>query len=72
MRLLSLVLTLVIISGLLVYYKDAILSTSSDPDQTVTQQSKQIIDSAKESGEELRKALEAQQKQMDNLQNNNR
>ena len=72
MRLLSLVLTLVIISGLLVYYKDAILSTNADPDQTVTQQSKQIIDSAKESGEELRKALEAQQKQMDNLQNNNR
>ena len=72
MRLLSLVLTLVIISGLLVYYKDAILSTNPDSDQTVTQQSRQIIDSAKESGEELRKALEAQQKQMDNLQNNNR
>lgn len=72
MRLLSLVLTLVIISGLLVYYKDAILPTNADSDQTVKQQSKQIIDSAKESSEELRKALEAQQKQMDNLQNNNR
>ena len=70
MRLLSLVLTLVIISGLLVYYKDAILPTNTDSDQTVKQQSKQIIDSAKQSGEELRKALEAQQKQMDDMQNN--
>ena len=70
MRLLSLVLALVIISGLLIYYKDAIISSNPNPDQTVKQQSQQIIDSAKESGEELRKALEAQKKQMDELQNN--
>ena len=69
MRLLSLVLTLVIISGLLIYYKDAIFSSSPNPDQTVRQQSQQIIDSAKQSGDELRKALEEQQKRMDELQN---
>ena len=68
MRLISLVLTLVIISGLLIYYKDAILPANNDSDQTVKEQSKQIIDSAKESSEALRKSLEEQQKRMDDMQ----
>lgn len=69
MRLITLVLALVIIAGLLVYYKDAMLGPKTDTNQTVVEQSRQIIDSAKQSSEDMQKALEAQQKKMEQLEN---
>ena len=69
MRLISLVLALVIIAGLLVYYKDAMLGPTTDPNQTVVEQSRQVIDSAKQSTEDMQKALEEQQKRMEQIEN---
>jgi len=68
MRLISLVLALVIIAGLLVYYKDAMLGAKPQGDQTVVEQSRQIIDSAKQSSEELQKSLQEQQKKMEQME----
>ena len=64
MRLISLVLALVITASLLVYYKDAILAPNTNPEQTVKEQSRQIIDSAKQSAEDMQKALQEQQQHM--------
>ncbi len=68
MRLITLVLALVIIVALLVYYKDAMLGANTDPNQTVVEQSRQIIDSAKQSTEDMQKALDAQQKKMEEVE----
>ncbi len=69
MRLISLVLTLVIIGGLLVYYKDALLGPDAPPDQTVREHSTQVIDEAKRATDEMQKQLEQQQKRFDDLEN---
>lgn len=68
MRLISLVLALVIIAGLLAYYKDALMGPKPASEQTVKEQTRQIIDSAKKSTDELQKALQAQQKKMEALE----
>ena len=68
MRLITLIFALVIIISLLVYYKDAMLGPKPTSDQTVVEQSRQIIDSAKHSTDEMQKALEAQQKRMEEME----
>ena len=68
MRLISLVLALAIIAILLVNYKDAIFSHNADPDETVVESSRKIIDSANQSADNLQESLNAQQKRMDEME----
>jgi hypothetical protein len=65
MRLLSLVIALVIISGLVVYNKNSLLPGNKDSHQTVKEQAHQIIDSAKNSANDIQKQMEKQQKRLD-------
>jgi hypothetical protein len=65
MRLLSLVIALVIISGLVVYNKNSLLPGSRDSHQTVKEQAKQIIDNAKTATSDLQKQMDEQQKRLE-------
>jgi parvulin-like peptidyl-prolyl isomerase len=65
MRLISLVITLVIISGLVVYYKNSLLPTDKAPQQTVKEQARQIIDNAKNATTDMQKQMEEEQKRLD-------
>ena len=65
MRLLSLVLSLVIISGLVIYNKNSLFPDNKNSDQTVKEQARQIIDNAKSSANDLQKQMEEQQKRLD-------
>jgi len=67
MRLLSLVIALVIISGLVVYNKNSLLPGSKDSHQTVKEQAHQIINDAKSSANDIQKKMEQQQKRLDQL-----
>ncbi len=65
MRLLSLILALVIISGLVIYNKNTLLPGSTDSHQTVKEQARQIIDNAKTNASDIQKQMEEQQKRLD-------
>lgn len=65
MRLISLVITLAIIGGLLIYNKNSLLPGQKDSHQTVKEQARHIIDNAKSATGDLQKQLDAQQKQLD-------
>lgn len=64
MRLLTLLIALVIISGLVVYNKNSLLPGAKDSHQTVKEQAHQIIDNAKSATGNLQKQLDEQQKQL--------
>ena len=68
MRLLSLVFALVIISALIVYYKNSMVMPDTNSDQTVKQQTQQVLDEAKRATEEMQKALEEQNRRFDELE----
>lgn len=65
MRLISLILALVIISGLVIYNKNALLPGQKDSHKTVKEQAHQIIDSAKNSAQALQEKLNQEQKHLD-------
>jgi len=67
MRLLSLLLALVIISGLVIYNKNSLLPGNKDSHQTVKEQAHQIIDSAKTNASDIQKQMEEQQKRLDQM-----
>ena len=68
MRLISLLLTLVIISALIFYYSDSMLSTKGKPGQTILEQKQQVLDEAKRATEKMQKALEEQQQRFKELE----
>ena len=65
MRLITLLLALVIIAGLVIYNKNALLPGSTDSKQTVKEQAKQIIDNAKSSANDIQKQMEQEQKRLE-------
>ena len=65
MRLVTLVMALIIISGLIVYYKNSLIPVDKAPQQTVKEQARQIIDNAKTATSDLQKQLEQQQKRLE-------
>lgn len=65
MRLLSLVLALIIISGLILYNKNALFPGNTDSHQTVKEQARQIIDNAKSSANDIQNQMEQQQKRLE-------
>ena len=65
MRLISLVLALVIISGLVIYNKNSLIPGNKNVHQTAKEQARQIIDSAKTTTSDLQKQMEQQQKRLD-------
>lgn len=65
MRLITLVLALVIISGLLIYNRNSLLPANNDSQHTVKEQAKQIIDNAKAAASDLQKQAEDQQKRLE-------
>ena len=67
MRLISLILALVGIVGVIIYAKDSINSKPVATDQTVKQQTRQLIDDAQQTVDEVQKKLEEQQKKMEEL-----
>jgi len=67
MRLITLVLALVIISGLVIYNKNSLLPGNKDSHETVKEQAKQIIDSAKSAAGQLQKQSEQQQKRLEHF-----
>lgn len=67
MRLLSLIIALVIISGLLIYNRNSLFPTSKDSHQTVKEQAHQIIDNAKASASDIQVQMEQQQKRLEQL-----
>ena len=71
MRLLSLILTLVIISALIIYYKNAMNIPETTSDQTVKEQTQQVLDEAKRATEQMQKTLEEQQRRFEELENKN-
>lgn len=68
MRLISLVLALVIIAGLLVFYKDALFGPESNPDQTVQEQTQEVLEETRRATEAMQKQLDEQKKRFDNLE----
>ena len=71
MRLLSLIFTLVIISALIIYYKNSMVIPETTSDQTVQEQTQQVLDEAKRATEEMQRALEEQQRRFEELENKN-
>ncbi|MBI1423656.1 MAG: hypothetical protein GC149_09355 [Gammaproteobacteria bacterium] len=65
MRLITLLLALVIVAGLVVYNKNALLPGATDSKQTVKEQAKQIIDNAKSSASDIQKQMEQEQKRLE-------
>ena len=65
MRLISLVISLVIISGLVVYYKNSLTPMNKDSHQTVKEQARQIIDNAKNATNDIQKQMDEQQKRLE-------
>lgn len=65
MRLITLVIALVIISGLVIYNKNSLIPGNTDSHQTVKEQAHQIIDNAKAATSDLQKQMEQQQKHLD-------
>lgn len=65
MRLFSLVLALVIISGIIIYYKNSLPPVAPAPQTTVKEQARQIIDNAKTAAGDVQKQIEEQQKQLE-------
>lgn len=65
MRLLSLLIALVIVSGLVIYNKNSLLPGNHDSNQTVKEQAHQILDSAKNSAQNLQKSMDQEQKRLD-------
>ena len=65
MRLITLVLALIILSGLVVYYKNVLIPTDKAPQQTMKQQARQIIDNAKNATNDIQKQMEEQQKRLE-------
>jgi hypothetical protein len=65
MRLLSLVITLAIISGLVIYNKNSLIPGNTDSHQTVKEQARQIIDNAKSSANDIQKQMEQEQKRLE-------
>lgn len=68
MRLISLVIALVIIGGLVVYNKNALLPGSENSHQTVKQQANQILDKTRSATSNLQQQINQQKKE---LQQNN-
>jgi len=68
MRLIYLLIGLVIISGLIVYYKNTVITPEITTDQTVQQQTQQILDETRRATEEMQKALEEQQRRYEELE----
>ena len=68
MRLLSLVLALVILGIIIAYYKNSLVPAEHNPDQTVKEQARQIVDEAKKTTEALQKNLEQQNRQFEEQQ----
>ena len=67
MRLISLVLALAILAGIIVVYKDSLFSSKPKTDQTVKQQTQQMLDEAHKATDEMRKALEEQNRRMQEM-----
>ena len=65
MRLISLVLTLVIISALIIYYKNSLIPVDNASNKTVKEQTKEVIDQAKQASDQMQKAMEEQQRKME-------
>jgi hypothetical protein len=65
MRLLSLVITLAIISGLVIYNKNSLIPGNTDSHETVKEQARQIIDKAKSSTADIQKQMEEEQKRLE-------
>jgi len=65
MRLISLILALAMIGGLVIYNKNSLLPGDKSGDKTVKQQARQIIDTAKQTGTDLQKQMEEQQKRIE-------
>jgi hypothetical protein len=65
MRLIYLIIALVIISGLVIYNKNSLLPVDAAPQQTVKEQARQIIDSAKNATIDAQKQMEAEQKRLE-------
>jgi len=70
MRLLSLVFALVIISGLIFYYKSSMVVPENRSDQTVKQQTQQVLDEAKRATAEMQRALEEQNRRFEEVEQN--
>ncbi|MGD8783066.1 MAG: hypothetical protein PVG75_01455 [Thioalkalispiraceae bacterium] len=70
MRLIYLLIGLVIISSLIIFYKDSMFAPETTSDQTVKEQTQQVLDEAKRATEEMQKALEEQQRRYEQLENN--
>ena len=68
MRLISLVLALVIISALLIFYKDSMFEPKTTSDQTVRQKTQQVLDEAKRATAEMQKAIEEQNRRFEELE----
>ena len=68
MRLLSLVLALVILGVIITYYKNSLVPAKHNPDQTVKEQARQIVDEAKKTTEALQQNLEQQNRDLEKLQ----
>ena len=68
MRLIYLVIGLVIIAGLIVYYKNTMITPQTNSGQTVQQQTKQVIDQAKQVSTQMQKSLEEQEKRVEELE----
>jgi len=64
MRLISLILALVIIGGLIAYYKDSMLPVENNAGETVKEQARQIIDDAKNTTDALSRQLEEQNRRL--------
>lgn len=70
MRLLSLVFALVIISALIVYYKSSMVVPENTSDQTVKQQTQEVLDEAKRATAEMQRALEEQNRRFEEVEQN--
>lgn len=68
MRLMSLILALLILGGLVTYYKSTLPTPERTSDETVKEQARQIIDDAKKTTEALQQQLEKQNKDFEKLQ----
>lgn len=64
MRLISLLLGLVIVAGLVLFYKDSLTTTSTTPEQTFTQQTDKLLQDSHEAVQQLQKTLEEQQRKI--------
>jgi hypothetical protein len=68
MRLIYLLIGLVIVSSLIIYYKNTMITPEATSDQTVKQQTQQVLDEAKRATEQMQKALEEQQRRYEELE----